>query len=334
MSLKKNLWISRKKYDTLYCIYKFPKSAECKKQCNFILIRKFMEIRVVLIITIYQYTCAALMTVQKRGSMIYEMGGLFGWLITISFAGTILNYILKRVNRQWGRKINTNPSAARLMKILMTVFVRQHKYWGFAAIISLILHFLIQFSRFGINLTGALAAVLMLCQLFLGFFLTAARKAKKKIRVSIVIHRIIAILLIIGIALHLLLPYSLNGLLKNNAKSLSENAQMTASVQTATADSSSVSQAASVTASTQSGTAASVLPIFTLDELSKYDGTNGAKAYVACNGTVYDVTDLPQWKKGSHEGHAAGTDLTDVISQAPHGDSILKNLPVVGTLQN
>ena len=250
--------------------------------------------------------------------MIYEMGGLFGWLITISFAGTILNYILKRINRQWGKKINANPSAARLMKILMTVFVRQHKYWGFAAIISLILHFLIQFSRFGINLTGALAAVLMLCQLFLGFFLTAARKAKKKIRVSIVIHRIIAILLIIGIALHLLLPYSLNGLLKNNAKSLSENAQMTASA----------------TASAQSDTAASVLPIFTLDELAKYDGTNGAKAYVACNGTVYDVTDLPQWKKGSHEGHAAGTDLTDVISQAPHGDSILKNLPVVGTLQN
>ena len=265
--------------------------------------------------------------------MIYEMGGLFGWLITIAFAGTILNYILKRINRRWGKKINANPSAARLMKILMAVFVRQHKYWGFAAIVSLILHFLIQFSQFGINLTGALAAILMLCQLFLGFFMNAARKAKKKIRVSIVIHRILAILLIIGIALHLLLPYSLNGVLKNNTKPLSENAQTAASVQTATADatqtasvqaadSSSVSQAASVTASTQSDSGASVQPTFTLDELAKYDGTNGAKAYVACNGTVYDVTDLPQWKKGSHEGHAAGTDLTDVISQSPHGSSV------------
>ena len=249
--------------------------------------------------------------------MIYEMGGLFGWLITISFAGTILNYILKRINKRWGRKINANPSAARLMKILMTVFVRQHKYWGFAAVIALILHFLIQFSRFGINLTGALAAVLMLCQLFLGFFLTAARKGKKKIRVSIVIHRMIAILLILGIALHLLLPYSLNNVMKNNTTPAA------------------ASQTAAPSAiSAQSAASASALQAFTPTELAKYDGKNGAKAYVACNGTVYDVTDLPQWNKGSHEGHVAGTDLTDVISQSPHGESILKNLPVVGTLQN
>ena len=293
-----------------------------------------------LIITIYQYICAALMTVQKRGSMIYKMGGLFGWLIIIAFAGTILNYILKRVNKNWGKKINAKPSAARLMKLLMAVFVRQHKYWGFAAVISLLLHFLIQFSSFGINLTGALAAILMLCQLFLGFFLTAARKGKKKVRISIGIHRLIALLLILGIAMHLLLPYSLNGILKSNTKPLSEDAQITASAQTATTetsqtDASTTSQtAASSLISAQSGTSASVLPTFTVAELAKYDGQNGAKAYVACNGTVYDVTDLPQWNNGSHEGHVAGTDLTDVISQSPHGESILKNLPVVGTLQN
>lgn len=73
--------------------------------------------------------------------------------------------------------------------------------------------------------------------------------------------------------------------------------------------------------------------VFTLDELSKYNGQNGAKAYVAVNGVVYDVTNAKNWTNGSHEGHSAGQDLSSVINQSPHGSSVLKDLPVVGKLQ-
>lgn len=68
-------------------------------------------------------------------------------------------------------------------------------------------------------------------------------------------------------------------------------------------------------------------------QLEAYDGTNGAKAYVAVDGVIYDVTSAEEWNNGTHAGlHLAGTDASDVIESAPHGKSVLSNLPIVGTL--
>ncbi|MDT8715142.1 cytochrome B5 [Clostridium sp. 19966] len=73
---------------------------------------------------------------------------------------------------------------------------------------------------------------------------------------------------------------------------------------------------------------------FTAEELKKYNGENGNPAYVAVNGIVYDVTNARKWKNGKHEnGVVAGVDLTNSIGQSPHGASVLKDLPVVGTLK-
>lgn len=71
---------------------------------------------------------------------------------------------------------------------------------------------------------------------------------------------------------------------------------------------------------------------FTTQELAKFNGQNGNKAYVAVKGTVYDVTDIPEWEGGKHHGNLAGQDLTEAIKKAPHGEKVLANLPVVGKL--
>ncbi len=75
---------------------------------------------------------------------------------------------------------------------------------------------------------------------------------------------------------------------------------------------------------------------FTLDELAKYNGKNGVKAYVAVNGTVYDVTGLPQWPQGKHfcPGSVAGTDITELYQRSPHmkRSDYLARFPVVGRL--
>lgn len=72
----------------------------------------------------------------------------------------------------------------------------------------------------------------------------------------------------------------------------------------------------------------------TIDELKKYDGQNGARAYVAYKNTVYDVTDSPFWKNGDHQGmHSAGVDLTSALSNAPHGDEVFQNFPKVTILE-
>jgi predicted heme/steroid binding protein len=72
---------------------------------------------------------------------------------------------------------------------------------------------------------------------------------------------------------------------------------------------------------------------FTRQELARYDGRNGAPAFVAFNGKVYDVSGSFLWQNGNHQVlHQAGADLTDSLAEAPHGADVLERFPVVGTL--
>ncbi len=94
--------------------------------------------------------------------------------------------------------------------------------------------------------------------------------------------------------------------------------------------------AAPTTTAAPTATAAEVtLPVFDAAELAKYDGQNGNRAYVAVEGKVYDVTDVPQWANGSHFGKfQAGKDLTtEIETLSPHGVSKLDSVPIVGLYQ-
>ena len=74
-------------------------------------------------------------------------------------------------------------------------------------------------------------------------------------------------------------------------------------------------------------------PVFTADTLAKYDGKDGNPAYVAINGVVYDVTAVPNWTGGLHNGNTAGMDLTSALGKSPHGEKVLTDLPIVGTYE-
>lgn len=73
--------------------------------------------------------------------------------------------------------------------------------------------------------------------------------------------------------------------------------------------------------------------VLTLEELSKYDGQDGNKAYIAVDGVIYDVTDSGPWGDGSHNGFTAGKDLSKEIKEiSPHGIAKLENVLEIGTL--
>ena len=76
--------------------------------------------------------------------------------------------------------------------------------------------------------------------------------------------------------------------------------------------------------------------LLTLSQLSRFDGREGRRAFIAVAGIVYEVTSSPRWRNGIHNGDpsiAAGNDLTSQIdSTSPHGRRVLDNIPVVGRI--
>lgn len=70
--------------------------------------------------------------------------------------------------------------------------------------------------------------------------------------------------------------------------------------------------------------------IFTVSELSKYNGLNGNPSYVAVDGVVYDLSSV--FQNGVHFGHSAGADLTSAF-YSKHIKSQIAKFPVVGTLK-
>lgn len=72
---------------------------------------------------------------------------------------------------------------------------------------------------------------------------------------------------------------------------------------------------------------------YTRQELGRYNGKDGAPAFVAYQGKVYDVSGSFLWQDGRHQAiHAAGSDLTSNLVEAPHGADLLNKFPIVGVL--
>jgi predicted heme/steroid binding protein/uncharacterized membrane protein len=71
----------------------------------------------------------------------------------------------------------------------------------------------------------------------------------------------------------------------------------------------------------------------TEDELRKCDGRDGRPAWVAFRGKVYDMSASQRWSGGMHmKRHQVGRDLTSEFAAAPHDESVLERMPVVGRL--
>ncbi|MDD5209273.1 MAG: cytochrome b5 domain-containing protein [Elusimicrobiales bacterium] len=78
---------------------------------------------------------------------------------------------------------------------------------------------------------------------------------------------------------------------------------------------------------------------FTAEELKKYNGKDGAPAYAAVDGIVYDLSKTKFWKDGQHmKLHSAGTDLSSAVhskaAKLMHKDRpVMEKVPKVGVME-
>jgi predicted heme/steroid binding protein len=77
--------------------------------------------------------------------------------------------------------------------------------------------------------------------------------------------------------------------------------------------------------------------VFNKTTLKAFDGRDGNKCYVAVEGKVYDVSDVPEFANGRHTPTGGqvkcGQDGTAAITTSPHGKRVLTNLKVVGNFE-
>lgn len=129
-----------------------------------------------------------------------ELGKLFGALTIFFFMATILNYIVKYVNRKYGKEIAKNPEFKKIWMKFVRFFVKYHKYFGFATVASLLIHFYLQATFRWVSASGIIAAAVLGSQLLLGMY--GAYIDKKRKGLWFVSHRAISIMLFITILLH------------------------------------------------------------------------------------------------------------------------------------
>ena len=131
-----------------------------------------------------------------------EFGEFLGWLIIISYGITVLNFIIKAVNKKYSKQIAKNPEFKKYFSIIMKFVVKNHKVFGFAAALFILLHFAVQFKNFGLSVTGITAAALMILQILLGMY--GAYVNKKRAGIWFYTHRIIAVVVFLAIIIHIL----------------------------------------------------------------------------------------------------------------------------------
>ncbi|WP_320127452.1 hypothetical protein [uncultured Sphaerochaeta sp.] len=130
-----------------------------------------------------------------------EIGEFFGVLIIVLYVLTVLNFLVKWINKKYGPSMKTNEKGYALYKGFMRFIIKNHKLFGLLTIIFLLTHFFIQFNTYGISITGLVAAGILILQILLGIY---GAKAKKKGKTWLIIHRSIAVILFITILIHLI----------------------------------------------------------------------------------------------------------------------------------
>ena len=130
-----------------------------------------------------------------------ELGGLFGNLIVLFYGLAVLNFCFKFLNRNFRDKLKKNEGFYGVFMKILKILVKYHRYFGGATIIMILIHFYLQFTRFGLNITGCLAAGVMILQIAMGIY---GQMKRPKGKVWLVVHRGIAALLMITILMHVI----------------------------------------------------------------------------------------------------------------------------------
>lgn len=127
------------------------------------------------------------------------MGEFLGGTIIFFYILAMLKFVFKMINKAFAKLLRKNEKVYNVYKKIMLFFTKGHRIFGFLTFIAVITHFIIQFNNSGLSITGLIAALVMMLQVLLGIY---GVKAKNKWKYWILLHRLIAVIIIVAIIIH------------------------------------------------------------------------------------------------------------------------------------
>lgn len=137
-----------------------------------------------------------------RRDFLRIIGEGLGVLTLVGFIGSMLNFLIKWWHKKYAYAIKASNSLKKMDHVLIRFFVRHHVYWGVFTATMLMAHFVIQSTYRYVSMTGVFAGSLLLFQALLGIIGVVIFKKRRGLWWHA--HRIMAIVLFLGILRHLL----------------------------------------------------------------------------------------------------------------------------------
>ncbi len=133
--------------------------------------------------------------------MFEEIGELTGIFIIIFYSIAASRMLFRLSYKTFGKSIQKHPKFQKSF-IAVWKFIRtKHNIFGMITLALILIHFLIQVIDSELSITGVIAAILMVCQFGLGGYLTNKKPTNK---IYAIIHRILALVVLIAILIHVL----------------------------------------------------------------------------------------------------------------------------------
>jgi len=128
-----------------------------------------------------------------------NIGGVFGMIGLLSIIYLVSRPILQAVVERMRKNGKTLPG---WLKKVYQFVNKTHRYAGFVAVGAIIIHFVLQYSRYGeIPVAGLIAGLALAVQSVLGFGLT--KQKDKEIRKKMaLLHRAVGMVVVVAVLVH------------------------------------------------------------------------------------------------------------------------------------
>lgn len=128
-----------------------------------------------------------------------KYGGVFGLIGLISIVYLASRPILQAVVEQLRKSGKPMPG---WFKKIFQFMNRTHRYAGFVAVGAIIIHFTLQYSRYGeIPVAGLIAGLALASQSVLGFGLTKQKDKDRRKKMAL-LHRVLGMVIVAAVLVH------------------------------------------------------------------------------------------------------------------------------------